>query len=76
MKTEQMKYSKNTPSNSQREDGLTNEESWLKQQFLGAMRLYNKKPTQEEALLYLETYEGKTPKWVEELPEGKALTKL
>ena len=70
MKTEQMKYSKNTPSNSQRENGLTNEESRLKKEFLGAMRLYNKQPTQEEALLYLETYEGKTPKWVEELPEG------
>ena len=75
MKTEQMKYSKNTPSNSQRENGLTNEESWLKQQFLGEMEAFHKQPTQEEALQYLETYEGKTPKWVEKLPEGKALKK-
>ena len=69
MKTEQMKYSKNTPSNSQMENGLTDEELWLKKGFLGAMILYDKNPTQEEALQYLETYEGETPKWVEELPE-------
>ena len=69
MKTELMKSSKSIQSNSQKASGLTNEELRLKKEFLGQMEAFHKKPTQEEALLYLETYEGKTPKWVAELPQ-------